>query len=445
MTERFDEILDEAQLLRELDAARAEVWVSGLVAEWGDTDDLLARLRACRAPAAIDVACALAAIEPAASEVARSLVDAGAGTLPPWAAGVGTAQAEQAWEIVDPFSGNVSVVVELVDAVEARHSMLVEIEDALAVDIHFGPPGLVEDAFDESETRSLSVTELPVADALARMRDALARTAEHADPPVTDEYVMNLPLADARLAGAPSGGTGADATSTTGSPHAADAPGTSAASGAPGAPAAAAAAVPARPPRDPDDAEADAAAAATLRAALAGARLDRPAPATVAAAAAAVRASLAAHDAGDLEALAADTGLSDPQTLDDATLLASLAGAFVVPGALAAFSPGEREAIRGLEWADWLGAVIPLVRGGAGTDATPLQLVRNINRCPEVTTTVPKRDVPVVAGIFALTLHAWELTGVIDAESRLTDLGAWLLPRALLHAWGDAPAGSGKV
>jgi hypothetical protein len=441
VTERFDEILDEARLLRDLDAARAEVWVSGLVAEWGDTDDLLARLRESRAPAAIDVACALTAIEPAADQVAAALVEAGAGIRPPWASAVGTARPEQAWEIVDPFSGNVSVVVELVDIDEVRHSMLVEIEDSLAVDIHFGPPGLVEDAFDESDTRSLSVTELPLTGASARMRDALARTAAHPDPPVTDEFDMNLPLAEARLAAAPAGaeltGPEGSATPVSGGPGAAPAP-TEAASAGAGRP-------PGRPPRDPDDAEADAAAAATLRAALTAARLDRPAPASLAPAAAAVRASLAAHDAGDLEALAADTGLADPQSVDDVTLLATLAGAFVVPGALAAFSPAEREALRGLEWADWLGAVIPLVRGGAGAEATPLQLVHNINRCPEVTTTVPKRDVPVVAGIFAHTLHAWELTGVIDADSRLTELGAWLLPRALLQAWGDPPSGSGKV
>ncbi len=78
------------------------------------------------------------------------------------------------------------------------------------------------------------------------------------------------------------------------------------------------------------------------------------------------------------------------------------------------------------------------MRAGAGADASPEQLVRNINRCPEVTTTVPKRDIPVVAEIFGRTLHAWELTGVIDADGRLTALGTWLLPRALLRAWGAA-------
>jgi hypothetical protein len=94
-----------------------------------------------------------------------------------------------------------------------------------------------------------------------------------------------------------------------------------------------------------------------------------------------------------------------------------------------------RDALRGIEWADWLGAVIPLVRSGPGADAEPMQLVRNINRCPEVTTTVPKRDMQAVADVFAHTLHAWELTGVVE-DGRLTTLGAWLLPRALLAAWG---------
>jgi hypothetical protein len=84
--------------------------------------------------------------------------------------------------------------------------------------------------------------------------------------------------------------------------------------------------------------------------------------------------------------------------------------------------------------------VIPLVRAGAGADCSPEQLVRNINRCAEVTTTVPKRDAPQVAAVFARLLHAWELTGALDEHGKLTELGAWLVPRALLSAWGGDSA-----
>ena len=413
MDERFDEVLAEAEVLAELDAARAEVWVSGLLAEWDDVDDLLARLAASTRPEALAVACALREMVPEAQGIVTSARAAGA-VLPEWAAHVGTARACQAWEIVDPFSGNVSIVVEFEHDDATCHSMLVEIEDGAAVDVHFGPPGLVDAAFDESDTRALSVRELLVEDALARAATALARTdvlEQTGDADVTDELVMNRALAAVRL-------------------------GDAAASPVAGA----RAVVPAdraprtRPARTTDEVDADAAASSTLRAALAK-QLAGDAPlAELATTAARVRDSLVATLDPDLVALAVDVDLGDPVLLDDATLLARLAGAFVVPGALASFTPSVRDALRGIEWADWLGAVIPLVRAGAGADADPMQLVRNINRCPEVTTTVPKRDMQAVADVFALTLHAWELTGVVD-DGRLTPLGAWLLPHALLDAW----------
>lgn len=411
MDERFDEVLEEADVLDELDAPRAEVWASGLVAEWDDLDDLVARLTGSSHALAAAIACALVPMVPAARAVVDAAVARGE-ALPEWSPHVGTAAAQLAWEIVDPFSGNVSVVVEYEHDDGSRHSMLVEIEEGAAVDVHFGPPGLVDAAFDESDTRALSVREIEVPDALARALAAFARTDELArtdDADVTDELLMNRPLALVRL-------------------------------GAPvrariDAPAPSEERVRTRPPRDADERDGDAAASVTLRAALAKV-LAAPAPAGEPAdTAGRVRAVLDARTDADLAALATDVDLGDHATLDDTTLLARLAGAFVVPGALAAFAPSEREALRSLEWADWLGAVIPLVRGGAGAAADPMQLVQNINRCPEVTTTVPRRDMPAVADVFARTLHAWELTGVLDDDGRLTALGAWLLPRALLDAW----------
>ncbi len=414
MTERFDEILAEARVLAELDAARAEVWVSGLLAEWPDVDELMAALRVSRSAEAMAIACALTAIAPAAAVVVAELVSPGL-AKPPWADAVGTAQAQQAWEIVDPFSGNVSVVIEYEHADLVRHSLLVEIEDALAVDLHFGPPGLVDDAFDESDTRSLTVLAWPVDRAIARIAAAIAATTAHNDPPVTDEYLMNIALVAARVGIA---STAAEEHDSLVGP--AQIVGRS---------------VSRYGTRDAAEAEGDAMAVEMMRSALQR-QLALPQPVVlVREGAATLRATLLAAIAPDLDALVDDVGLGDPDSLDDATLLARLAGTFVVPGALAMFSPIEREAVRGIEWADWLGAVIPLVRGGVGAAADPLELVRNINRCPEVATTVPKRDVPLVADAFARVLHAWELTGVIDVDGRLTELGAWIAPRALLDAW----------
>ena len=422
MNERFAEVLDEAALLRDLDAARAEVWVSGLLGEWADLDDLLDLLGASIRSEALAVARAATTMLPEAGAIATALAARGIDE-PPWLADVGTAVAHQAWEIVDPFSGNVSVVVEYEHADGVRHSMLVEIEDGSAVDINFGPPGLVDDAFGESDTRSLSVHDWPVDRALERIAVALERTALDGEVSVTDEFVMNAALARARVSGVAR----------------VEAAGAELARAAVVVASVAAASVHpvARPTRDAFEIEADAASCTTLRAALARELAEGVPIVALTVAADRVRHALAVGSSPDLDALAADAyGGDSVAAIDDATLLARLAGAFVVPGPLDAFSAAARDAIRGLEWADWLGAVIPLVRTGIGADADPLQLVRNINRCPEVTTTVPKRDVPAVADVFARTLHAWELTGVLDLDGRLTALGVWILPRSLLVAWG---------
>ena len=135
--------------------------------------------------------------------------------------------------------------------------------------------------------------------------------------------------------------------------------------------------------------------------------------------------------------LAIEAGFDDPAAVDDAELLAGVAGAYVGPGPRAGLSPAAADAIDALEWADWLGAALQLVRAGAGADASPEQLVRNINRCPEVTTTIPKRDAPMVASAFGATLHAWRAAGAITADDTLTELGVWLLPRALVAAWRE--------
>ena len=417
MNERFAEVLDEAALLRDLDAARAEVWVSGLLGEWADLDDLLVLLGASVRPEALAGARAATTMRPEAGAIATALAARGIDE-PPWLADVGTAVAHQAWEIVDPFSGNVSVVVEYEHADAVRHSMLVEIEEGAAVDINFGPPGLVDDAFGESDTRSLSVQDSPVDRALERIAVALERTARDGEVSVTDEFVMNVALARARVSGFARVEVGS---ATVVVP-----------------PVVAASVHPlARPVRDAFEIEADAASCITLRAALARELAEGAPIEALTLAADRVRHALAVGSSPDLDALAAEADVGESvASFDDAMLLARLAGTFVVPGPLDAFSPAARDAIRGLEWADWLGAVIPLVRAGIGADADPLQLVRNINRCPEVTTTVPKRDAPAVADVFARTLHAWELTGVLDLDGRLTALGVWILPRSLLVAWG---------
>jgi len=38
---------------------------------------------------------------------------------------------------------------------------------------------------------------------------------------------------------------------------------------------------------------------------------------------------------------------------------------------------------------------------------------------------------------FSILAVPWRVLGMIDREERLTDLGAWTLPRSLARAWGS--------
>jgi hypothetical protein len=85
----------------------------------------------------------------------------------------------------------------------------------------------------------------------------------------------------------------------------------------------------------------------------------------------------------------------------------------------------------------WVGAVVGLVRGGVGASAEPAALVAAINDCPEVDGTVDPGDADLVELAFEVVVPSWEAVGAVDADRRLTELGAWGLPRALARAWGS--------
>lgn len=96
----------------------------------------------------------------------------------------------------------------------------------------------------------------------------------------------------------------------------------------------------------------------------------------------------------------------------------------------------EAEAsLMALQHADWLGAVVGLVRAGIGASAEPQELVGYINRCPEVEGELDYDDAGAVESAFELILPAWEAAGAVDGTRRLTALGRWGLPRALAWAW----------
>jgi len=93
-----------------------------------------------------------------------------------------------------------------------------------------------------------------------------------------------------------------------------------------------------------------------------------------------------------------------------------------------------REAVAHREWADWIGVVIGLAREGVGASTAPTDLVDLVNRCPEVASTIPKADRPRVEWALAVCTHQWGDLGLTESE-RLTELGAWMIPRMLLEAW----------
>lgn len=78
--------------------------------------------------------------------------------------------------------------------------------------------------------------------------------------------------------------------------------------------------------------------------------------------------------------------------------------------------------------------MLGLVRAGVGTPVDGDALVDFVNRCPEVTTTIPKADRARIAWAFSVVGEAWARAGV-TAGGLLTAAGVDLLPAALAHAW----------
>lgn len=95
----------------------------------------------------------------------------------------------------------------------------------------------------------------------------------------------------------------------------------------------------------------------------------------------------------------------------------------------------QESAVMTLELADWLGAVIGLVRAGVGASAEPEDLIRYIGACPEIGDEIDPDAESLLAFGFEVVLPAWEAAGALDAERRLTELGRWGPPRALAWAW----------
>jgi hypothetical protein len=147
-----------------------------------------------------------------------------------------------------------------------------------------------------------------------------------------------------------------------------------------------------------------------------------------------LRAGLGHHDPA-FETIRRAAALDPPLAADDAALWLAAAGALIAMREPSGLDSELEAAVMAPELADWVGAVVGLVRGGVGTSADPAALVAAINDCPEVDGTVDPDDADLVELAFEVVLPTWEAVGAVDADRRLTALGVWGLPRALARAW----------
>lgn len=422
LTRFIDELLETAHVAETLDeAAQAEAWASGALAEWIDLGGTPSEL-----------ATNIEASAPFAARLLDWLVDGAAPTVgPDWLPDLTTQTPTGAWRLSsggeDPEG---AVIIEFEAASGDRHAVSCTLADGVLVDCGVGPAGLAE-AVAEDASAGMQVEALATDAAVDEVGVALRNLQPEI---LTVNGRLNVPMLLRRF-------------------------GVDRAFAGPGAlEAGASRSTIALPPRDPED---DAWAAELVRSAL---RLhDEPAtwhgatesvPAMVHQVIADFGAAVAGGDpdtitvldvagldvsgldASGLDVVALDA--SGPTAVD--TLLHAV-GAYLRPADLSMHPVTVQEALIELEWADWLGAVLGLARSAVGTEVDGRMLVQLINRCPEITTTIPAKDASRIGWAFEQTLYAWAATGVLDATGALTDAGRWLLPRAAMMVWGAQPEG----
>lgn len=137
------------------------------------------------------------------------------------------------------------------------------------------------------------------------------------------------------------------------------------------------------------------------------------------------RAELNAWAISVLDGAGVGTGVVGPDELSDP----------LDPRRISTYPAAEQEAFRALEWADWLGVVLGLVRSPVGTVVEPTMLIDLVNRCPEVTSTIPKKDRSYFEWAWSMVVPSWIELGVLDDEHHLTADGAAMLVAGLRQAW----------
>ena len=136
-----------------------------------------------------------------------------------------------------------------------------------------------------------------------------------------------------------------------------------------------------------------------------------------------------------LSTMQAALGLPDGTAGDAAALELVPAWVSLVHGDIPDVSPPERDALLWLEWADWLGAGIGLLRAGPGAEATGQALVDHVNRCPEVSSSIDKADRDYAEWAFDVALDLLQDRGAVSEDGHLTEAGYQSLWQGLVAAW----------
>jgi hypothetical protein len=155
-----------------------------------------------------------------------------------------------------------------------------------------------------------------------------------------------------------------------------------------------------------------------------------PAPASLPAVASALRAAW--NDEQEPAQVAALLGDVDPAQLSDSGLMILAAASVVDPTWLGEgdIDPDDLVAISALDTADWLQIVVNGAKRGAG------QYFMAEDFLDWIEDDVVTDDLEAVERGLAWLDSMWRSIGLIDEEDRLTEVGEWVLPRALCHAWG---------
>jgi len=417
-----DQALEQVSALYELDGPRAEAWASDLIAlaveatpspPDPDPDDaVLALLRRLDEADGVDKSAGTVAAALVRSLIGRATPNAHPNPseaadvpMPGWFDSLGTSVCDGAWILTS--GRDQSAAFRFIDSDDASHTIVVDLLSGSSEsigEVAVGAADVIELVQDPQSVIELSSTD-PKALAL-RVANAFVATTQPAET-----FVVNGRLLAARL-------------------HTLVARELV-------VPELFGEVVPEVPEHDPED---DAFALSVLERALGSRALEidssadtvRPHGESIASAAASLR---HAADVDDHPAqwLAASRGPVDLDIADIVVVIAAVA-ACVRPHQMAPLDLDAREAVSVLEWADWLGAVIGLVREGPGASVEPNHMVDLINRCPEVTTTIPKSDRAQVERSFTACIELWESIG-LSAQKCLTPVGVCILPLALAEAW----------